>query len=107
MPQALDVRVGYDRFKAVDSFKAVEGEKGLIMFQTLAHGALMNIASGARTAKRYTLGTQLVAAQMIGKDTRVGLYAPPSSFLTTSKRGSSRACSTRAGSRSRRLGPLA
>lgn len=68
-------------------YRAMEGEQGLMLFGSIRHGELMNLAGGPRKGKRYNVGNPLVAVQMMKHDFRAGLYAPLSILVYESKIG--------------------
>ncbi len=63
--------------KAVRNYiKGIEGPLGLMIFNTIDHGALLSLAGKTARARQYIVGNPLFALQMIQKDVRAGLYAP-------------------------------
>jgi uncharacterized protein (DUF302 family) len=63
--------------KAVRSYiKGIEGPLGLMIFNTIDHGALLSLAGKTARARQYIVGNPLFALQMTQKDVRAGLYAP-------------------------------
>src|ERR1700747_605643 len=56
--------------------KASAGEEGLMLFNVLEHGKLLNIVGFPRKAKQYDLGNPLIAMTMTRYDIRAALYAP-------------------------------
>jgi uncharacterized protein (DUF302 family) len=59
-----------------DYIKTTEGPLGLMIFNTIDHGALLSLAGKTARAKQYVVGNPLFALQMTEKDIRAGLYAP-------------------------------
>jgi len=61
---------------AAQRIKAMEGEQGLMIFQILDYGAVLNIVGARKKAKQYLIGNPLVAIEMSRHDLRAALYAP-------------------------------
>jgi uncharacterized protein (DUF302 family) len=62
--------------RAAAAIRAMEGEQGLMLFQTLDHGTALALVGVKRRARQYLVGNPLVAASMSRHDVRAALYAP-------------------------------
>ena len=52
------------------------GEEGLMLFDILDHGRLLNLVGTPGKARQYQIGNPLIALTMTRRDIRAGLYAP-------------------------------
>jgi uncharacterized protein (DUF302 family) len=59
-----------------ERIKKAAGEDGLMLFNVVDHGKLLNIFGAPKKAKQYVVGNPLIAATMTRHDIRAGLYAP-------------------------------
>src|SRR3989442_13814569 len=59
-----------------ERLKASAGAEGLMLFNGQEHGKLLNILGSPRKAKQDLVGNPLIAATMVRRDIRAGLYEP-------------------------------
>src|SRR6266852_1296331 len=56
--------------------KDIEGPLGIMIFNTVDHGALLSFGGKPSQAKQYVVGNPMLALQMTKRNLRAGLYAP-------------------------------
>jgi uncharacterized protein (DUF302 family) len=64
-----------------ERLQASAGEEGLMLFDILDHGKLLNLVGAPRKARQYIVGNPLIALTMTRHDIRAGLYAPLRIFV--------------------------
>lgn len=70
------------------NYERMEGDQGLVLFDAMPHGNLLNLSRGTPgKAMLLKVGNALIASQLMAGDIRAGLYVPLSVFVWQVKPG--------------------
>jgi uncharacterized protein (DUF302 family) len=88
--EVLLAELDTDPQSVTERLKEAAGEDGLMLFNIIDHGKLLNIFGSPKKAKQYVLGNTLIAAMMTRHDIPAGLYAPLRLLVYEADDGSTR-----------------